>query len=256
MSLTLAIALTLITTGLVAGLTNTAATGGGLILFIVLSAVTGDPLVANATALMVMPFSFASKFRHLPRHPEHARLFLVAGAGCAAGVTVLATLGGALFATAAPWFVLGATGLLVAEPVLRRWRGSNTDSVSVESSAGLPTLLGLFAVSIYAGVFGASFGTLVLAVLVCSMPFAMAAPTKNLICLATSLVGMLTIPLLRLPFDWHLAAILAVPMFIGGLLGERLLARLTRSQSVRTTRRLKVFVVLVSLVGVGMLLAS
>lgn len=256
MSITLAIVVTLVITGLAAGLTNTSATGGGLILFIVLSALTGDPLVANATALVVMPFSFASKFRHLPRHPEHLRLFLAAGAGCAVGVAVLTTLGNAVFATAAPWFVLGATGLLLAEPVLRRLRRSNADGVSVEASPGLPTLVGLFTVSIYAGVFGASFGTLVLAVLVFSMTFETAAPTKNLVCLATSLVGMAAIPLLRLPFDWRVAAILAVPMFVGGLLGERLLARLTRSASQRVVRRLKVVVVFVSLAGAGMLLLT
>lgn len=255
MPLTVLIVLILIATGLLAGLINTSATGGGLVLFIVLSALTGFPLVANATALMVMPFSFASKFRHLLKHPGHARLFLAAGTGCATGVTVLATWGGSLFATAAPWFVLAATALLLAEPVLRRLRGSNTDGVSVGTSPGLPTLLGLFTVSIYAGLFGASFGTLVLAVLVFSMTFEVAAPTKNLICLATSLVGMSAIPLLRLPFDWRLAAILAVPMFVGGLLGERLLARLTRSRSARPVRRLKAFVVLVSLAGAVMLLS-
>lgn len=247
MSLTLFVT-ALVIAGLAAGLANTAATGGGLILFVVLTALTGDPMVANATGLMAMPFCFASKLPALWRHRTYSRMFVAAGAGCATGVVVLACLGNVWFALAAPWLILTAVALLAVEPLLKRLRHSRPDGVPVDMSPGLPTLLGLFLVSIYAGVFGASFGTLVLAVLMLIPMWTAtdAAPVKNLICLATSVVGLLAIPALQLPVNWTVFAILAGPLFVGGLLGGKLLMLLSE-------QRIKVIAVTVSLAGAAMM---
>jgi uncharacterized membrane protein YfcA len=234
----------LICAGFAAGLLNTAAAGGSLLSFLTLSAILGNPLMANATNLMAVPFSYARGIPRLLGHREHLALFACAASGCATGIFLLARVGNAVFATAAPWFVLGAALLLVGEPVLRRLRHSRLDDASASPPPPGYRLAGIFLVSIYAGVFGASFGTLVLAVFVLSTAweFDQSARIKNLVCLVTSLLGLIVIPALRLPVHWGAFAVLAAPMFLGGLLGERLLARWSR-------QRMRAVMVLVSLAG-------
>jgi uncharacterized membrane protein YfcA len=241
--------LLLIPAGFAGGLLNSAADGGSLITFIVLGILTGTPLAANATNLMAVPFSYARALLRYQASREHAWLLLSAACGCATGVLLLAYAGNAAFATAAPWLVLGAALMLLGEPLVRRLRRSNDDTVTVGSSVHAPTCVGLFCVSIYAGVFGASFGTLVLAVfvLIAALPLDDAtARLKNTVCLTTSVVGLVAIPLLRLPVNWPLFALLIVPMFTGGWLGERLLTRWPR-------QRIRAVAIVVSLAGAARL---
>lgn len=155
-------ALGLFAVAALAGAVNSVAGGGTLLTFPVLMASGLTAMGANATSTWALvPGSFGAAWGYRQEIVgDRPRLGLLAGVGIvggAAGAGLVLWIGNARFEAAAPWLMLGATLLFLANE-WRPPRGSGGRRVPI-----LWLGLGLLAISIYGGFFGAGLGILTLA---------------------------------------------------------------------------------------------
>lgn len=209
----------------VTGILNTAGGGGAVVIFLALC-YTGVPaLTAHATSQVITPASFLGGLRRASQHRPDPRWVLSGTLGAVCGVVILALTPPATFQAAAPWCLLPATILVVAqEPVRRRvkrtgWRLGPTTTTAV-----------IFICGVYAGMIGIGTGTLAVAVLglvpaFVRMPLPALLRTRNVLLLAMALVVCAAFAVTGLA-DWTLAASLAVPAAVGGWLGTTAIGRL------------------------------
>lgn len=224
--------------GFAAGALNVAGAPGSLLSFLALSATGMPPLVANATNLAATPMSFVGG---VPAAWRARRDYPVGGLG-AVGAAIGGTVTGVwlvnrmsteAFRSMAPALLMIAAIVLVIDPWLRprvtviRRRGIHRHRD--EGSIARPVLMAgcLFVAGVYAGAWGAGVGVLVLLVLsfTTSWPGPAAHTARILVCQVTSGIGLIAFALTDLVI-WPLFFVLAVPMTVGGLLGELLAHRL------------------------------
>lgn len=220
--------------GFAAGVFNTAFAGGGLVSFLALAYVGVPPLVANAVNLLVMPSSFLAVLPRLRLTRHQVRMLLAPAVGTVTGALLATKAHAEDFASLAPWLVLAAAVLLVAQPTLARVLSGPDGQKSGRRLAGPRAGAVLLCGSgLYAGFFGVGVGTLVLLVLAVttSVPFSAANRSKNVVCLATSVVGCVVFLLTGLVrpglIDWTVAGWLAVGMAVGGVVGTWLASRIS-----------------------------
>ncbi|HWE09157.1 MAG TPA: sulfite exporter TauE/SafE family protein [Solirubrobacteraceae bacterium] len=154
--------------------------------------------------------------------PWLRRWTVVAAAGGAAGAALLLSTPPRLFERIVPGLVAaGSLGLLL-EPRLSAWRQRRARS---DSRLALP--IGLLALSLYNGYFGAGAGvmTLTLTLLLVERRFSVANALKNMLIGAASVVSAIIFASSG-SVDWTAAACLALGMFIGSNLGPRIVRRL------------------------------
>ncbi len=152
-----------------AGMINSIAGGGTLLSFPALVWLGRDPVLANATSTVALwPASLAGVFGFRRELAGSMRLVLLLGApslaGGILGAYLLLSTPPATFARVAPFLILFATLLIIAqEPLAKQLRRAEDTPPSRAWWAG--ALVFQFFVGVYGGYFGAGIGILMLAAL-------------------------------------------------------------------------------------------
>jgi uncharacterized membrane protein YfcA len=214
------------------GAVNALAGGGTLITFPALTALGVPALQANVTNTVALTpgylggaYAQRSDLRGQRRRVVATALPALAG-GTVGGLLLLKT-GTALFDALVPWLILLATGLLAAEPWLKRHvverlqrqpagRQANLTGVSVTAFAG----------AVYGGYFGAGLGIVMLALFSFVLPDSLTrvnALKQTLSLLANGAAAVLFAATGRVV--WPAAAVMAVGALLGGSLGGRFVGR-------------------------------
>lgn len=161
--------------GVVAGAVNSIAGGGTLLTFPALVGAGLPPLLANATSTVALWPGAMSAMWGYRRNLTGIRRWAIALSipsvlGGVTGAALLLGTGESRFGMLAPWLVVGATILFLAQRPLMRWVRRHEHHV-VEAGVEQPvpptatTMLYQFGVAVYGGYFGAGIGILMLAAL-------------------------------------------------------------------------------------------
>ncbi|MGB9111832.1 MAG: sulfite exporter TauE/SafE family protein, partial [Acidimicrobiales bacterium] len=147
----------------------------------------------------------------------------VAAAGGAAGAVLLESTPSGVFIRVVPYLVLIGSVAIAAQPTLANHLGGRLGG---RSELTLP--VGLGAVGLYNGYFGAGSGIMFLAVtlLTVEIQWARANALKNMLVGAASIVAAMTLALFA-RVEWLAVAPLAAGMFAGSLVGPRIARRLS-----------------------------
>lgn len=209
-----------------AGVVNAIAGGGTLLTFPALLAGGMPAVTANATSTVALvPGSLGAVWGFRRELGDEPGIVIALGApslvGGALGAYAAHRLGDQGFAQLAPWLVLGATTLFLAQGPLRRW--------SAARAPGPPTtrallLLAAFQlpVALYGGFFGAGIGIVMLAALGLA-GFDDIHRMNGLKSVAAGVInGIAAVTFASAGrVDWPLAAWMAVAALLGGYSGAR-----------------------------------
>lgn len=222
--------------GVLAGAVGTAGAITSLVSYPALLAVGLPALVANVSnnvALVVCwPGSaFASRPELRGRARWLGRWAPISALGGGVGAALLLSTPAHAFALVVPFLVLGASLVLVLQPHLRRRRRVGAG----EPEHRVMLTVGLLALSLYNGYFGAGSGVMVLTLLLVAHEprLASANALKNALIGAATVVSA-AIYALSGPVDWTATAPLAAGMLVGSTIGPQLTRRLPPAL-VRTT---------------------
>ena len=151
---------------------NAMAGGGTILTYPALLFLGESPITANATSTVaLLPGAAASLYgyrREVAEHREWLKtLFLPSLLGGALGAVLLLRTPAKAFASLAPFLILFATFLFMAQGAVARWAKSTGREHTGERSPArlLTAVLYQFGVGVYGGYFGAGIGILMLAVL-------------------------------------------------------------------------------------------
>jgi len=210
---------------LVTGVLNTAGGGGAVVTFLALTAAGVPALTAHATCQLITPASFLGGVPLARRYRPGWRPLTAGCAGTLVGVAVLTITPPNTFQAVAPWCLLPAAALVLAQnPVRRRVRSAG------RTLGPRTTLAATFLCGGYAGLIGVGTGTLALAVLglapgFAGMPLRDLLRTRNVLLLGMAALVSVAFAVTGL-VDWTLVALLVVPAAAGGWLGTKLVGRL------------------------------
>jgi uncharacterized membrane protein YfcA len=214
--------------GLGAGFVNGAAGGGTLISFPALLAAGYPALTSNVTSTVgIWPgyLGGSAGFRkEVKDQRPNVRLVTPAVvAGAAIGGVLLLTTPSHDFEALAPFLLLAACLLFVAQPVVsRRLR----ERGAAGRSHNLVLHIGTFVAAIYGAYFGAGLGVVLLAVLGTALtePLARVNGLRSVVALLVNTVAV-TIFVLRAHVAWLAAGLMAFSAFVGGYAGARVARR-------------------------------
>ncbi|GHF06646.1 UPF0721 transmembrane protein [Amycolatopsis deserti] len=217
--------------GVLAGLIGTAGGITSLISYPVLLMAGLPALSANVTNLVAgvgcWPGAALVSRPELVGHGPWLRRWVPLSAlGGAAGTVLLLCTPTGVFAHVVPFLVLIGSLTLLAQPRLtavhQRYRHRRP---SGDRAVILP--LGLIALSVYGGYFGAGSGVMILALLMVTVELRLAAANalKNMLIGAPALISAASFAAFG-PVDWMAAAPLGLGMFVGSTLGPRIARRL------------------------------
>lgn len=214
--------------GILGGMINAIAGGGGIVMYPALLATGLNPIVANATAsLVVLPGSVTSAVGYRKDLQKISRYYywLVAPCffGAVIGSYVLVHTKPTTFEQLAPWLVLSAVVLLALQSRIHRWltqqskkRKIHWHTLPLLCTAALP-------LAIYAGFFGVGFGLMMLALLgftALKSVYQMNG-LKNICGIVIASVSVVYFT--RTGFiHWESGLMMAVGTSIGGYVGSRL----------------------------------
>ena len=124
-----------------------------------------------------------------------------------------------------PWLIAAASVVLLLQPRIRV--AAERRTAGRDGRAHLSTSVGLFAVAVYGGYFGAAAGVLMLAVLLVGLPVSLldGNALKNVLLGLANTTAALGFAVVG-PVDWAAVAPLAVGLFAGARLGPALARRL------------------------------
>ena len=211
----------LLAAGVVAGIVGTAGGITSLVSYPALLAVGVPALPANVANLIsgvvCGPGSLLVSRRELTGSRRLlARGLPVAAVGAGAGAGLLLTTPPGVFTRVVPWLVTAGSVALLAQPWLTARQRERA------RPAGGETLIGIAAVSVYGGYFGAGSGVMMLALLLvledARLPRANA--VKNMLIGAGGAAAAVLLIVVG-PVDWRAVAPLAGGLFLGSLLGPR-----------------------------------
>src|SRR6476661_1432850 len=155
-----------------AGVMNAMAGGGTILTYPALLFLGESPITAKATSTVaLLPGAAASLYgyrREVAEHREWLKtLFLPSLLGGALGAVLLLRTPAKAFASLAPFLILFATILFMAQGAVARWAKKTGREHAGERSPAryLTAVLYQFGVGVYGGYFGAGIGILMLAVL-------------------------------------------------------------------------------------------
>jgi uncharacterized membrane protein YfcA len=157
--------------GFTAGVVNSVAGGGSLVVYPVLISIGVPPIIANAsTSLAVLPgllssaFGYRTFIRKLPL--RYYVVLIPAVLGGLVGASLLRTTTNQAFSQIVPCFLLFGVILIILQPRIISWakkkRGHHRRN-ALHTLAWLAT--GIFLISIYGGYFGAGYAIVALAFL-------------------------------------------------------------------------------------------
>ena len=159
----------LLAAGYFAGVINAVAGGGRVITFPLLIAFGLPAVYANATSMFALSIGIAGScfgFRaHIPTvRPWLARFGWASLVGGLLGAWLLTATPAKSFANLAPFLMLFATLLFMAQGPMSRWAGRRLVADGAPEAPGFTLVAVQFAIAVYGGYFGAGIGILMLAV--------------------------------------------------------------------------------------------
>ncbi len=231
-----------------AGAVNSIAGGGTLFTFSSLMLILG-PIAANATStLALLPGSLAASWgyrKELAECRQHLwRLGPPSLIGGVIGSLLVARLPERIFANLVPWLLLGATVLLLLQPLISRRLGTVSHTNPKPGTVAAIIFFQLL-VGIYGGYFGAGIGILMLS----SLAFVGIPNIHQMNAVKSVLAGMMNattviVFLFAGVIVWKYALLMSIAATIGGYMGARV------------ARKMKVSVVRAVVVAVGFGLAA
>jgi uncharacterized membrane protein YfcA len=220
----------LVGVGVLAGIVSTVASLASVVSYPALLALGLSPVSANVTNTVSLMFTAVgaaggSRLELTGQGRRVFRLGALTAAGGGAGAALLLLTPARGFEYAAP--VLIAAG---SAAILRRPIASNAEAGDTEEhgwGAGWLSRLGIFAVAVYVGYFGAAGGILMLAVLtrMFAQSLARTNALKNMIAGLANAVAGIGFAIFG-PVRWAAALPLAAGFLIGGWIGPALVRRL------------------------------
>ncbi|GAA1142429.1 sulfite exporter TauE/SafE family protein [Nocardioides aquiterrae] len=225
--------LTIVGTGLVAGVMTSTVGVASLLSFPVLVALGLPPVVANASNTVgMMPAGLTGSFGYRAELREHpavtATVIATCAAGAVLGATLLLALPAGVFEAVVPWLILGTCLLVGAQPrISRRLRRTHGDAPTRHVRLSRATTFFSTLVGVYGGYFGAGSGVMMVAVLGfgSNLEFRVVNALKTLAILASNLVASLIFVVVA-DLDWTAVGLLALGSIVGGYAGARVGRRL------------------------------
>jgi hypothetical protein len=213
------------------GAVNALAGGGTLITFPALTAMGVPALHANITNTVALTPGYLggtiAQRRDLRDQRRRVKVtVLPAVAGGIVGGALLLKTGTTLFDALVPWLILLATGLLAAEPWLKRTVARRLQSPAVGNANLIGVAVTAFAGAIYGGYFGAGLGIVMLALFSLVLPDSLRRVNALKQTLSLSANGAAAILFAATGnVVWTAAAVMAVGALFGGSLGGRFAGR-------------------------------
>ena len=212
------------------GIAGSVAGLASLVSYPALLAVGLPPVTANVSNTVALVFSSVGSV--WGSHPElkgqrgQARHlgYIAVGGGISGGVLLLATPSGE-FALIVPWLIgLASLGILVPRRPAREHPSGLAAGASRPPTVGVT--VGVFAIAVYGGYFGAGAGVLLLALLLISSdePLARSNALKNLLLGLANGVAAVAFVAFG-PVRWSAAIPLAAGFLVGGRLGPIVVRR-------------------------------
>jgi hypothetical protein len=213
------------------GAVNALAGGGTLITFPALTAMGVPALHANITNTVALTPGYcggtiAQRHDLRGQRSRVAVTALPAVAGGLIGGALLLKTGSTLFDALVPWLILLATGLLAAEPWLKRTVVRRLQSPAVSNANLVGVAVTAFAGAIYGGYFGAGLGIVMLALFSLVLPDSLRrvnALKQTLSLFANGAAAILFVATGNVV--WTAAAVMAVGALLGGSLSGRFAGR-------------------------------
>jgi uncharacterized membrane protein YfcA len=243
--------------GLVAGLVNSVAGGGALLMYPLLLSLGLPPIVANATTtISIWPGALSSAYgyrKYIKKIPKYYFWLLVPGLlGGIIGAVILRKTSNHSFKLVVPWLIIMAVLLLSFQPKIHKWlkkRKKNTKKAGALSF--ILIAIAIFAMSIYGGFFGAGLGIIMLAVLGFTKltDIHQLNGLKNLIATFINLVASIYFIHYHL-IDWHYTPLLLLGTVIGGYIGA------TYSNKLPSHLIRKIIIIIGASVGIVLLVDS
>lgn len=217
-----------------AGNVNAIAGGGSLLTFPALVAVGLPPVSANVTNSVALVPGYGGGvigYRAELQGQRHRvrSLTPVAVVGAIVGAVVLLTTPDAIFDAIVPVLVLGASVLLLAQPILqRRLTGGVSDGTARHTdSTGAGVLTTVFVSAVYGGYFGGVLGVILLAALGLALheDFQRLNALKGVLQFAINLAAV-GVFVFFAPVQWWVVALMAPLSAVGGWTGSRMARRI------------------------------
>ena len=223
----------------VAGIINSIAGGGSLILFPTLVALGLPTVAANVTnSVSQWPgyvggaLGFRGEYKG--QRGRLIRFSIVGVLGGTTGSVLLLTTPTAAFDVVVPVLVLLASLLLAVQPLLTR--RLQVEDRGVPRRDPLWLYVALFLAAVYGGYFGGALGVILLAVLGVGLHrLKLANALKSALSVVTASVNIVIFGLFG-PIHWDVVAVAAPASLIGGFLGARIASRIP-------TTPLRIFIV-------------
>ncbi len=212
--------------GLVGGFVNSIAGGGSLLLFPALVASGMGTVAANVTNSVALWPGYLGNVVALGPDDRPGRrqwqVLLAAVIGAAAGCALLLLTPASAFDVVVPFLVLGASALLAFQPRIKKALGGHARDRHSQLIAGA------FGGAVYGGYFGGGLGVILMALLglTVAAPLTHVNALKGVLQLLVATVSLIAFAIFG-PVDW-LAAVLIAPLsLLGGVIGGRLVRRLS-----------------------------
>lgn len=247
--------LLLLGTGVIVGIMNAIAGGGGLVGYPILLAVGLPPLTADATSFIaVLPGQASSAIgyrKYLRRVPKLYLLLLIPCAlGAAIGAHLLKSTSFDQFETLVPFLVLFSVGLFAVQPFLHIHLMQHIRSRNKNIIKFVLLAIAFFIMTIYGGYFGVGLGFSLLALIGFTNinEIHMMNGMKNIASIVVMVVAIASIYSAHI-IHWEYGLIVGLGGLIGGFLGARIAQRVS-------SHVIRVAVIIVGLVTATYLLIA
>lgn len=223
----------------VAGIINSIAGGGSLILFPTLVALGLPTVAANVTNSVsqwpgYVGGAFGFRDEYAGQRTRLIRFSVVGVVGGTSGSVLLLTTPSKAFDVVVPVLVLLASLLLAVQPLLTRRLQVDQHDVPRRDPTWL--YVALFLAAVYGGYFGGALGVILIAVLGVGLHrLKLANALKSALSVVTASVTIVVFGLFG-PIHWLVVAVAAPASLLGGFLGARIATRIP-------TTPLRIFIV-------------
>jgi hypothetical protein len=212
--------------GLVGGFVNSIAGGGSLLLFPALVASGMGTVAANVTNSVALWPGYLGNVVALGPADRPGRrqwqVLLAAIIGAGAGCALLLLTPASAFDVVVPFLVLGASALLAFQPRIKQALGGHAQDRHSHLVAGA------FAGAVYGGYFCGGLGVILMALLglTVAAPLTQVNALKGVLQLLVATVSLIVFAIFG-PVDWVSAVLIAPLSLLGGVIGGRLVRRLS-----------------------------
>jgi uncharacterized membrane protein YfcA len=218
-----------------AGIVNSIAGGGMLLVFPLLIWLGTDPKIANATCTVALwPGLFGGLFGYRREMNDSSlilmRLGVVSVVGGGFGAWLLIATPSATFARLVPFLILFATMLFMAQGPVIRWLRLPTSASESTKAWWIGAMIFEFFSAMYGGYFGAGNGILMLAAmgLLGMHDIHRANGIKNFLGICINSMAVFSFSIAHM-VSWRSALLMAVAATIGGYVGARTAQRVGRT---------------------------